>query len=111
MIRFPGFVHENRGRSSHVVDDYIDVTVIVEISESHTAARLRHTVVESSGAADFFEGPVPAVVKELNGLAVGKFVWKSFENGRNISISDKNIGPAIVVEVRESNSPTHGRIS
>src|SRR5262249_45318143 len=88
-----------------VVDDQVKISIVVQISERHTAARALNLQPSSGNLCHVLESPVAqASVKQI-ALAIRCRQSLSTRLGIHMSIRNKDVRPAIVVEIEKSSAP------
>ena len=100
-------VSQQAGRLIHIVDERIDVTVVVEVSECETAARVWLQNTSSGRHRDIFKFPAAEIAIKHAALLVGVAGNQGFDFRVDVSVHHKDIGPSVAVIVEKSDSLPH----
>src|SRR5262249_16344669 len=98
-------IQEERGRGADVPDDDIEIAVVVDIPEGRAAERLERAVVEAGVGGDIGEFGFAVVTEEQDGLDVAGVGWQGVDERSEVSVGNKEVVPAVVIEVGETYAP------
>src|SRR5882762_5542242 len=99
-------VAEERGRLVHVDDGDVDVSVVVEIAEGGASAAVGLSDGGPARSADVDETPLAEILVQDFPLFEGDVEPAGVDFGEDVAIGHEDVGPAIVIEVEETYSPS-----
>src|SRR5271157_212109 len=97
--------HELR-QAVHGVDDEIDIAVVVVVAEGAATVGVRNGDARSAILCDFAEAAVVQITVEQFLLGIAGLGGELFDFGIDVAVADEDVGPAVVIEVEPTASPT-----
>ena len=83
-------------------DEQVHISIIVIVAEERASTH-RWTLKISTGTfGNFLESIVSTIPKELIGLAIGQNIVCLLNIVNDMSVSDEDVPPAIVVHIKET---------
>src|SRR5882757_2025959 len=99
-------VAEERGRLVHVDDGDVDVSVVVKIAEGGASAAVGLSDSGPARRADVDETPLAKISVQDLSLLEGDVEPAGVDFRENMSVGHEDVGPAVVVEIEETYSPS-----
>ena len=93
------------GHGVDAVDDYVEVAVVVVVSEGAAAGGDGSGHAGAGLAGDLFELAVAQVAIEVFVLGVGRIDVRAVHFGIDVAVGDEDVEPAVVVHVEEADAP------
>src|SRR6266478_3919618 len=98
-------IAQQRRRLVEIDDQYVDIPVVVEVSESASPAAVCRRYTRARRLNEFFENAFAQVSKDGARCFVGVLRQRSFHLGVNMPGNHKEVWKTVVVEVDDACSP------
>src|SRR5258706_3472339 len=101
-----GIIAQERRRLVHVDNGDVDVSVVVEIAEGGASAAVGLSDGGPACGADVDEAPLAEILVQDFPLFEGDVEPAGVDFREDMSIGHEDVGPAVVVEIEETYSPS-----
>src|SRR6266849_3063979 len=99
-------VAQKCGRLVHVDNGDVDVSIVVEIAEGGASAAVRLSHGGPACGADVDEAPLAKIFVQNLSFLEGDVEPARIDFGKHMAVGHEDVGPAIVVEIEETYSPS-----
>src|SRR6266576_1609120 len=100
-------IAQQRGRLVEIDDQYVDIPIVVEVSESASSTAVWRGHTWPRRLDELFEHALAQVPKNGARCFIGVLWQCSFHLGVNMPGNHKQVGKTIVVEIHDACSPAH----
>src|SRR5229473_1171248 len=107
MITVGVHIFKQRRSFANVQHHDVHIAGVEDVSESGAAPAFQRQGLKTGFLRDFVEGAIAIVAMEQKRFAVARAGFHAIHLGKDVSIGDEDIGPGVVVHVKEAGAPAH----